>query len=51
MRSVAATYIKLFLPEGVIKAFNLFAIKKLSEDIAEVQVCIALFFIILPYGY
>ena len=38
VRSVAASYVKLFLPEGAVKAYNLFAIKQLSGDLVELQV-------------
>ena len=38
VRSVAAAYAKLFLPEGAVKAFNLFSIRRLSEDLDVLQV-------------
>ena len=37
IRSIAVAFVKLFSPEGAVKAFNLFAIRKLSEEVSELR--------------
>jgi hypothetical protein len=38
---MGAAYVRLFSPEGTVKAYNLFAVRRLAGDVAELQVAVA----------
>ena len=37
-RSIGSAFVRMFAPDGAVQAYNLYSIRKLSEDIAELQV-------------
>ena len=41
VRSVATAYVRLFSPEGSVKAFNMYAVHKLAEDLRELRATVA----------